>query len=419
VDMYPYLLRPNQYTYVQRWRDSLSTAAYITPGVTSSTKMMSTNTIAVAWYYNKNVINAAGVDIEAMENWDDFISVCQQVKDFGYNYPLGVSIASQSYAGSQLSWLFRVYGDQFYRELYPDIQAKEGDYCYDSLISGYEYDEDEAVPEDNITFNMNKLRLQSLILDKDNSDYSGPTSARFKELYENIFKMAPYIAPDAITTSDDLTGKFVNGGINDPVFYIDVLGFGSKFSSLVKDSQNPFELGLFDFLPMDAQTAQTRTLRSLGGSSAWLAVRNSKDKKTNDMCVDFVSFFMSPYGQKVFIDALIETGSSMGGPTTVKDVTYPQEWADMYGNDAIKTNGLCDRNQFIPNLICVYELYSNWNTTVYTDFVTVMKTYNGDSSGIDFFNRYYSTSLSNIEANNSKSGYRSKDVWKTPAVNPA
>ena len=59
VDLYPYILRPNQYTGA-RWRDCLQTAAYISPGTTNTTKMMATNIISVAWYYNKTATTAAG-----------------------------------------------------------------------------------------------------------------------------------------------------------------------------------------------------------------------------------------------------------------------------------------------------------------------------------------------------------------------
>lgn len=416
VDLYPYILRPNQYTG-ERWRDCLDTAAYISPGTNNTTKMMATNIISVAWYYNKTATTAAGVKAEEIKTWDDLLAACKTMQEAGYLHPMGVSVADQSYRGSQLSWLFRVYGDQYYRDLYDEIQAQEGDYCYDASLEEFVYSEDMPQPEDEPGWNMNVLRMQKLMLDKGDPNYAGPTSARYKELYTNILKMSPYLQPDILTTSDDLTGKFVAGGKTDPVFYIDVLGFGSKFTSLIKDSSNPFELGVFNFPVMEAEATQTRILRSLGGNSAWLAVRETKNKQTNAMCIDFVKYFMSPAGQEVFIQALIENDSSLAGPSTVKGVTYPEEWDVIYNNPDLEKNGLCDRNQYLTYLIIPFEVFSKGESTkMYNLFAEQVR--NGGTPTAQFFDEYYDIIYSETERLNQTKAYTRPEAWKTPEISP-
>ncbi len=416
VDLYPYILRPNQYTGA-RWRDCLQTAAYISPGTTNTTKMMATNIISVAWYYNKTATTAAGVNAEEIKTWDDLLNACKTMQEAGYMHPMGVSVADQSYRGSQLSWLFRVYGDQYYRDLYDLIQAQEGDYCYDASLEEFVYAEDMPQPEDEPGWNMNTLRMQKLMLDKEDPNYAGPTSERYRELYANILKMSPYLQPDVLTTSDDLTGKFVAGGKTDPVFYIDVLGFGSKFTSLIKDSSNPFELGVFNFPVMEAEATQTRILRSLGGNSAWLAVRETKNKQTNAMCIDFVQYFMSPVGQEVFIEALIENDSSLSGPSTVIGVSYPEEWDEIYNNPELEKNGLCDRNQYLTYLIIPFEVFSKGESTkMYNLFVEQVQ--NGGTPTDQFFEEYYTIIYNETERLNQTKAYSRAEAWKTPEISP-
>ena len=42
-----------------------------------------TNVSQVGFWYNKNLVEEAGVDVEAIETWDDFLAAVQQVKDAG------------------------------------------------------------------------------------------------------------------------------------------------------------------------------------------------------------------------------------------------------------------------------------------------------------------------------------------------
>ncbi len=415
VDMYTYILKPNQYTG-KRWRDCLDTAAYVSSGTANTTKMIATNIISVAWYYNKDVIEEVGIDVDSFENWQDLIAACATLKEHGYTAPFGVSVADQSYRGSQLSWLLRVYGDQYYRELYPLIQAQPEDYCYDESLPEFVYEESDPQPEEDAGWNMNVLRMQQLMLDKSNPNYAGPTSARFRELMDNILAISPYLTEDVITTSDQLTGKFVAGGKDAPVFYIDVLGFGSRFSNLIKESEHPFELGIMDFLPMEGEEMNTGILRSLGGNSAWLSVRESKNKQINDMCVDFIQFFMSPYGHSIFVQALIDTGSSLAGPCTVKGVDYPEEWKQVYDNPNIKKNGLCDRNEYLTYLVNPFEVFTTAWLDIYNGLIDAVKA--GGVTTDEFYESYYNTVLTEIERINKSKGYTRNEAWKTPTVSP-
>ena len=127
LNMYTGLVQQNPYAGEGLyWDEVLSEDAYQTDksGTDSSVYIMNSEFLSTGWFVNMTGFQAA-VDAGYLNQegeaampvtWDDLISLCSYMKQAGYSNPLGLAGDAESIASSQFSWLFWVYGDQYYRE---------------------------------------------------------------------------------------------------------------------------------------------------------------------------------------------------------------------------------------------------------------------------------------------------------------
>jgi hypothetical protein len=93
-------------------------------------------------------------------------------------------------------------------------------------------------------------------------------------------------------------------------------------------------------------------LRDVEGDYGYLSIVQHTSEQ-NNLNLDFLKFFMTPYGQTIYYNALKDSKVSPKGLTTVKNryVLIPEEWKEFFETDKISFTGLADNNPFVGNFI--------------------------------------------------------------------
>ncbi len=356
VNMYPYINGKNGYAGNKTWSSVIEEDAYITDksGTNTSTYIMNSENLLTAWFVNKVALNAAGElgyrnkdgKAENPVTWDDLISLCDYMKQAGYENPLGVSVNQEGINEYSFSWLLRVYGDYYFRNEYDGIMANDK--------SGYVYDPASENPENDINYGVDVTKLFNKILYEKSEKYIGPNSAKFKEFVGQLGKMSPYF--DTVNAKqasmEDLRNEFQtqSSGKASPQIVLDYVGSGLEFLKSDK-----IETDFFDYPVMESvggYIPEGTIVRDVGGNGGYLSIIDH-DAAQDALNLDFMKFVMSPYGQSIYYDALKDTNFTPKGLTLVKQkyVKVPDAWKEFFSTDKVTFTGLVDSNEFIRNMV--------------------------------------------------------------------
>lgn len=355
VNMYPSISTKNAYAGNKTWREVLEEDAYISDktGTTSQTYLMNSEGLQTAWFVNTVAMEAAAAQgyvnkegkAENPITWDDLMSLCSAMEKAGYKNPLGISVAADSVNSSQFTWLLRVYGDYYYRNEYNNIQ-KEG--------SSYEVDLTAEQPEADEGYSISYPKLFNTILGENiSANYVGGASAKFEEFVSQFGKMKDYLLLDAATTSmAQMRSLFQqqSNGKESPQIMLDYVGSGLSFTNSQNDN---FKIDFFDYPVMESNYVDSDTLlRDVGGNGGYLSIVQQGSAQ-NALTLDFMKFFMSPYGQTIYYKGLSEAKASPKGLTLVDTslVIVPTEWKEYFETDKISFTGLSDSNPYVTFLV--------------------------------------------------------------------
>ena len=366
MNMQPSINTKNAYAGNKTWREVLMEDAYISDktGTSTETFLMNSEGLQTAWFVNTVALEAAAeqgyVNAEGKaENpitWDDLMSLCSAMEKAGYSNPLGISVATDSINNSQFTWLLRVYGDYYYRNEYNNIMT-EG--------STYEVDLTAEQPEADEGYSLSNPKLFNSILGEDiSANYVGGNSAKFKDFISQFGKMKDYLLLDAATTSmAQMRSLFQqqSNGKESPQIMLDYVGSGLSFA---QSETNDFKIDFFDYPTMVSEYVEENTLlRDVGDNGGYLSIVQQGSEQ-NALTLDFMKFFMSPYGQTVYYKGLSDAKASPKGLTLVDNslVIVPTEWKEYFETDKISFTGLSDSNPYITFL--VRSLDSGVNSTM-------------------------------------------------------
>lgn len=359
VDMYNYVFMSNGYAGGEVWSVVLEEDAYITnksSNATNSTYILNTEGLQTAWFINDIAFNdavAEGYSAKDDEGnsvkprtWDELVELCQCMVTAGYSNPLGLSLSDDSITASQFTWLLRVYGDLYYRNEYPNIvrEDKKDKFVLDLTSQN---------PEGDVDFQVSYPKLMNMILEGTSPLYKGAKSNKFKDFLGQFEKVWEYLHANAVGTSPaEMRNEFQNQtkGKGSPQIILDYAGTGLAFQKSEK-----IQLDFFDHPMMESDyIAEGTLLRDVGGNGGYLSViQHGNDPEQTELSMDFVKFFMSPYAQSIYYDALIEHNLTPKGMTLVDNdlVCIPTEWEQFFKTDKITFTGLSDNNPFISWLI--------------------------------------------------------------------
>jgi hypothetical protein len=292
--------------------------------------------------------------------------------------------------------------------------VQEGDKAWAASDLTFDFSLNDPQPESKLAYNPSLTRFWNSILDENNEynegknvTYVGAMSDKFACFIENMYKLSEYLPADFTTTSfETQRDNFLSyKGKSSPVILLDYTGFGLTFGT----EDRGFEVDFFDYPYMtcshDVETKHVTTdfVRDVGGNGGYLSVMNHKNNsEQNEMNIDFLKFFMSPYGQSIYYRALQASKIAPDGLSTVQDFAVPSSWSQFFGSNKISFNGLCDLNWYNNNFIYhvngqedsrtahlnvvqklyktskqttaearILEFQTDWNTAVLTGFNTL------------------------------------------------
>ncbi len=360
VNMNTYVSARNGYAGNKFWSQVLEQDAYLSDktGANTATYIMNTEGLETAWFVNDVAFNAAveqGYSVKDAsgnpmkpQTWAQLIELCQYMEAADYNNPLGISLSTSSITASQFTWLLRVYGDYYYRNEYDNIMMNGSDFKVDLTSPD---------PEMAANFKYSETKLFHSLFDENQEygdHYVGATSEKFQDFVAQFGLMSDYLREDALAkTMEDMRSlfQFQTEGKSSPQIVLDYVGSGLLFKGSETES---FKLDFFDYPVMESEFVPEGTLvRDVGGNGGYLSVVDHGDRARNALAVDFIKFFMSPYGQTIYYDALSEKGLAPKGLTLVKNnlVRIPQIWKDYFETDKISFTGLSDSNPYITYFI--------------------------------------------------------------------
>ncbi len=321
----------------------------------TDTYIINSEVMQTCWFVNKTALDKAGEqgyknangEIGNPVTWDDLISLCDYMVKAGYENPLGISLTDGSIHSTQYTWLTRIYGDYYYRQFYP--YAMSASY-WDN------YDPTQKDPELNDGYGVKFCKIANIMLAEGDKcklpcGFQGPGSDLYKDLISQLYKMRDYIVADSTSLEfQALRDQFrlQNKGTKSAQILLDYLGNGCVYSS-----SDAIDLDYFDYPEMkNSYVTDGSITRDIGGNGGFLSIiKHPGNANQNNLNIDFMKFFMSPYGQTLYYQGLAEHDIAPMGLSTVKNkyIVIPEKWTKFFqeANQKVSFNGNVDGNIFI------------------------------------------------------------------------
>lgn len=390
--------------------------------------IVNTEDMQTAWFINdvafkaaveKGYLNSEG-KAEYPVTWNDLISLCDKMEEAGYTNPLGISLSEGSIQSSQFSWLLRVYGDYYYRQYYEYIMASE---TWDG------YDPTDTNPEYKLGYGVKWNKIANIMLDTETTveapGYVGAESDVFADFITNLAKMKGHLMLDTAKTEfNDVKDKFSlqTSGKSSPQIFLDYLGNGIIYKTKENDS---FKLGYFDYPQMESEYVDSDTItRDIGGNGGFISVVKKLDANQNELNIDFLKFYLSPYGQTFYYKGLSDKGVAPKGLSTVKNNLFSidKTWTDFYteAGKTVKFNGNVDGNLFLSFGVRYFFGLSNVDNYIVSGYRGLLMENMGSSAKtVDQFTSEWSARcMLDYEEKCKESGWN-KEMYKDFYGNPS
>ena len=177
----------------------------------------------------------------------------------------------------------------------------------------------------------------------------------FADFVNNLASMKDYISSSAYNQSFSQVRNVFrtqSNGKDSPQIMLDYAGNGLGFQESETAS---FKVDFFDHPVMESSFVPSNTLlRDVGGNGGYLSIAKHADNETQDrLSVDFMKFFLSPYGQSLYYRALSSTNLYPQGITLVRNnlVVIPDTWKEFFQTEKTTFSGLADSNPYISYLV--------------------------------------------------------------------
>ena len=363
-------------------------------GAASANLLVSQETVTGIFINTSALVEAGYVDANGKAKipttWNEMMDACAALKKAGYTAPFAIG----EMTGVAMEWVIKVYADQCYRDLLDDVQQQTGDFNYKQAAADFGFSLSDDQPEYDSKYNINTMRVYNALLNK-NSDspyYVGAGSDRFNCFMSNFMKISDYLSPTfAEETITAMQQNFLAGTKDSPVFMPCYLGFGV---SIMNTEGVDFEWDVIDYVPMECtcnvpcnknggcdhvdndathnectKHIRTTVTRDVGGYGGYIGLYTyGKSEEQIALYMDFIQFFLSPYGQSCFYYGLENGGGSPKATTGIYGTVAPAAW-DSFFQSASKVvfNGRAAENAFVQ-----YLSFGHANYDSYTSLRTAM-----------------------------------------------
>ena len=318
------------------------------------------------------VVNADGT-AKIPTTWNEMIDACAKLKKAGYTAPFAIG----EMTGVAFEWVIKIYADQCYRDLLDDVQQQVGDFNYKQAAGDFSFSLTDDQPEYDSKYNINAMRVYNALLNENSNSpyYVGAGSDKFNCFMSNLLKISDYLSPTFAEESiSAMQQNFLAGTKDSPVFMPCYLGFGV---SIMNTEGVNFDWDVIDYVPMECtcdvacnknggcdhvdndathnqctKHIRTTSTRDVGGYGGYIGLYTyGKSEEEIDLYLDFIQFFLSPYGQSCFYYGLENGGGSPKATSGIYGTVAPAAW-DSFFDSASKVvfNGRAAENHFVQYL---------------------------------------------------------------------
>ena len=356
VDWGPYLNKENPYTG-EKWEDSFQEWGLnlVRDPNTGQMFTMPYQSVQTFWVYNKDQFEQAGItDVPPRPTWDQFVEWNEKLRDAGI-IPIAIEgTTEQIWGGGRMPWLMRSAMDQYHRDELSIIQCQEGDWCFREGIDDiWTYDPTDVRNDDPDRVSVNIARHLKALREGE-INFNNDCTVEMMTQVGRVFKTENGFVPEGWTGLTDAYPLFLTQAAAMRMVH------GGIYTSLPKDIRSlaqgeyggtaevteedsaaavEFEYGRFAFPTIEGPCVQG-TARANELTSGYLALP-LKDRAQNDLEVDFVMFWTSQQGMKIFLENKLDQENLQGGiagPPLIKNVALPGKWKDIFAQSVFIGN---------------------------------------------------------------------------------
>ena len=177
-------------------------------------------------------------------------------------------------------------------------------------------------------------------------------------------------------------------GKNSAQIVLDYVGNGVLYSASNADQ---FDVDFFDYPQMISGTYQSgeregekivssnTCTRDIGGNGGFLSIiKHIGDTEQNKINLDFIKFYLSPYGQSIYFQGMNEHQVAPKGLSTCKNdlVVIPSQWKTFFNStdSKISFNGNVDGNSFISWGVRYFNGYRNTENCIVQNWRNLLLT---------------------------------------------
>ena len=358
-------------------------------GAASSNLLVSQETVTGIFINTSALVEAGYVDADGKAKipttWNEMMDACATLKKAGYTAPFAIG----EMTGVAMEWVIKVYADQCYRDLLDDVQQQVGDYNFKQATADFGFSLSDDQPEYDSKYNINTMRVYNALLNKSSNSpyYVGAGSDRFNCFMSNFLKISDYLSPTfAEETITTMQQNFLAGTKDSPVFMPCYLGFGV---SIMNTEGVDFEWDVIDYVPMECtcdvpcnknggcdhvdndathnectKHIRTTVTRDVGGYGGYIGLYTyGKSEDQIALYLDFIQFFLSPYGQSCFYYGLEEGGGSPKATTGIYGTVAPAAWDSFFQSTSkVVFNGRAAENEFVQYLSFGHASYDSYTS---------------------------------------------------------
>ena len=368
------------------WSDVMSDQL-LEIGSASSNLLVSQETVTGIFINTSALVEAGYVDANGKAKipttWNEMMDACAALKKAGYTAPFAIG----EMTGVAMEWVIKVYADQCYRDMLDDVQQQTGDFNYKQAAADFNFSLSDPQPEYDSKYNINTMRVYNALLNK-NSDspyYVGAGSDKFNCYMSNLMKISEYLSPTfAEETITAMQQNFLAGTKDSPVFMPCYLGFGV---SIMNTEGVNFEWDVIDYVPMECtcnvpcnqnggcdhvdndathnectKHIRTTVTRDVGGYGGYIGLYTyGKSEEQIALYLDFIQFFLSPYGQSCFYYGLESGGGSPKATSGIYGTVAPASWDSFFQSSSkVMFNGRAAENPFVQYLTFGHSNYDTY-----------------------------------------------------------
>jgi ABC-type glycerol-3-phosphate transport system substrate-binding protein len=370
------------------WSDVMSDQL-LEIGAASSNLLVSQETVTGIYINTSALVEAGVVDADGKAKlpttWNEMMDACAALKKAGYTAPFAIG----EMTGVAMEWVIKVYADQCYRDLLDDVQQQVGDFNYKQAAADFSFSLSDIQPEYDSKYNINTMRVYNALLNKngDSPYYVGAGSDKFNCYMSNLMKISQYLSPTfAEETITAMQQNFLAGTKDSPVFMPCYLGFGV---SIMNTEGVDFEWDVIDYVPMECtcnvpcnqnggcdhvdndathnectKHIRATMTRDVGGYGGYIGLYTyGKSEEQIDLYLDFIQFFLSPYGQSCFYYGLENGGGSPKATSGIIGTVAPEAWDSIFeAAEKVVFSGRAAENPFVQYLTFGHANYDSYTS---------------------------------------------------------